>query len=179
MGKRKATAILETLKEEPVQEPSPPPSETSSVEPKLTIPPPPIEDPPKVEVSPKVVPEDLKPSGPQEPKRAPKRKAGEDLDLLKFQRKLEEREARLEMRLENMIQRKFMEVKDLAKPVTNYKPKQPSAIQRIQPRVEHRYESSRHVPQYDEYEGYATQEEYDEEPQIPVKSVLFNKIFGC
>lgn len=170
--KRKATAILESLKEEPVQEPSPPPSE-SSVQPQLTIPPP----PPPVEEPKAVV-------APQEPKRVPKRKASEDVDLLKFQRKLEEREARLEMRLENMIQRKFMEVKDLAKPVTNYKPKQPAAIHRIQPRLEPRYEpryeSSRHV--YDdnhEYEGYATQEEYDEEPEIPSKSVLFNKIFGC
>lgn len=174
--KRKATAILESLKEEPVQEPSPPPSE-SSVQPQLTIPPPPVEEPPKaVQEEPKAV------VAPQEPKRVPKRKASEDPDLLKFQRKLEEREARLEMRLENMIQRKFMEVKDLAKPVTNYKPKQPAAIHRIQPRAEPRYEprheSSRHVPQYDEYEGYATQEEYDEEPEIPAKSVLFNKIFG-
>jgi hypothetical protein len=170
MVKRKATAILESLKEEPVQEPSPPPSE-SSVQPQLTIPPPPVEEPKVVVV-------------PQEPKRVPKRKASEDPDLLKFQRKLEEREARLEMRLENMIQRKFMEVKDLAKPVTNYKPKQAAAIHRIQPRpeprYEPRYESSRHAyNDNDEYEGYATQEEYDEEPEIPSKSVLFNKIFGC
>ena len=169
MVKRKATAILESLKEEPVQEPSPPPSE-SSVQPQLTIPPP-VEEPKVVVV-------------PQEPKRVPKRKASEDPDLLKFQRKLEEREARLEMRLENMIQRKFMEVKDLAKPVTNYKPKQAAAIHRIQPRpeprYEPRYESSRHAyNDNDEYEGYATQEEYDEEPEIPSKSVLFNKIFGC
>jgi hypothetical protein len=104
---------------------------------------------------------------------------------VKFQRKLEEREARLEMRLENMIQRKFMEVKDLAKPVMNYRPKQPPPIHRIQPRTEPRYEpryESRHVPQYNEYDdGYLTQEESEEDevPAVQEKSVLYNKIFGC
>jgi len=165
--KRKATAILESLKEEPVvqeavvQEPTPPPSEPSMT---LPLPPPPVEEPPKPV------------------KRVEKRKLNEDSDLMKFQKKLEERESRLEMRLENMIQRKFMEVKDLAKPVMNYKPKQPPPVQRIQPRAVPRYEP-RHVPQYDEYEGYATQEEYEDEeevvPAVPEKSVLYNKIFGC
>jgi hypothetical protein len=172
MVKRKATAILESLKEEPVvQEPTPPPSEPSMTlpsEPSLTLPPPPVEEPPKPV------------------KRVEKRKLNEDNDLMKFQKKLEERESRLEMRLENMIQRKFMEVKNLAKPVMNYKPKQPAPVQRIQPRAEPRYEpryEPRHVPQYDEYEGYATQEEYEDEeevvPAIPEKSLLYNKIFGC
>jgi hypothetical protein len=168
MVKRKATAILESLKEEVVvQEPTPPPSEPSMTLPP-TLPPPPVEEPPKPV------------------KRVEKRKINEDSDLMKFQKKLEERESRLEMRLENMIQRKFMEVKDLAKPVMNYKPKQPPPVQRIQPRAESRYEpryEPRHVPQYDEYEGYATQEEYEDEeevvPAVPEKSVLYNKIFGC
>jgi hypothetical protein len=170
MVKRKATAILESLKDLPepvVQEPTPPPSEPSMTLPP-TLPSPPVEEPPKPV------------------KRVEKRKINEDSDLMKFQRKLEERESRLEMRLENMIQRKFMEVKDLAKPVMNYKPKQPPPVQRLQPRAESRYEpryEPRHVPQYDEYEGYATQEEYEDEeevvPAVPEKSVLYNKIFGC
>jgi hypothetical protein len=159
MGKRKATAILESLKEEPEVVPE-------------TVP----------KVVPEIVPEVVMESKP-EPTIPQKRKAVQEKDIYKlmdekitkfkntkddFQKKMEERESRLEMRLENMIQRKFMEVKSLAQPVQNYKPRQPAEVIRVQPVRE----------KYQEWDGYATQEEEEEEVRPPVKSHLYNKIFG-
>jgi hypothetical protein len=79
-----------------------------------------------------------------------------------------------------MIARKFMEVKNMAQPVRNYRPPQPPHVQRVKIARPPPPPPVYYTPDEDEeddYAGYATQEE-EEIIEEPKKSDLFCKIFG-
>ena len=165
MVKRKSTQILEALSAPPkVEEPI---VEIKVDEPaKETVI---VAESPIVYSAPPVVPD-----APKKKPRAEKDPYAEELKKIrKFQ---EDQQNRLEARLEGMIARKFMEVKNMSQPVRNYKPQQPPPIQRVKFT---RSSPTYYTPDEDEednFTGYATQEEDMEEE--PKKSELFCKIFG-
>ena len=168
MVKRKSTKILEALTQEdvPLETPEKPEEKT-------------IEQPTPAPV---VTPAPL----PIEPPSAPKKKMRMEKDPLaeeikKLRKMQEDQENRLEHRLEGLIARKFMEVKSMARPVSQYKPKMHAPIQRLKVR-----EQYKRKPMYEEeeeeeedYSHYMTQEESEEEEvKQPQRSILYSKIFG-
>jgi hypothetical protein len=169
MVKRKSTKILEALTQEDV--PLETPAEEKPEEKTIEQPTP----------APIVTPAPL----PIEPPSAPKKKMRMEKDPLaeeikKLRKMQEDQENRLEHRLEGLIARKFMEVKSMARPVSQYKPKMHAPIQRL--KVSEQYKRK---PMYEEeeeeedYSHYMTQEESEEEEvKQPQRSILYSKIFG-
>jgi hypothetical protein len=166
MAKRKSTKILEALSQ--VETPDVPvenPEEEKTVEESIIAP----------VVTPAPIPMEL----PLPPKKKPRVEKDPLAEEIKKLRKMQEdQENRLEHRLEGLIARKFMEVKSLARPVSNYKPKMHAPIQRL--KVSEQYKRQ---PVYEEeeedYSHYLTQEESEEEVvKQPQRSMLYSKIFG-
>jgi hypothetical protein len=164
MGKRKSTKILEALSEPIAEEPVVEPVVEPVAEP-ITEPEPIIAEPVKEF-----------PAAPKKRVRVEKDPLAEEIK--KLRKMQEEQEHRLEHRLEGLIARKFMEAKNLARPVAQYKPKMHAPIQRLKV-AEHHHHQPAYQPSYedeDEYSNYLTQEESEEEPQP--RSMLYSKIFG-
>jgi hypothetical protein len=165
MAKRKATKILEALTQ-PTESPVQP----------ATLEEPPLEKPVEnietiVMETPAVEKPLLMPVEVATKKRKEKDPLVEEMKKMrKFQ---EDQTKQLENRLEGLIARKFMEIKNSSKPTYNYKPPSKPPIQRV--RVKE-YESE------DDYGGYATQED-EYVPPAPAnygdrRSELYSKIFG-
>ena len=170
MAKRKSTKILEALS-------APPKVDEQPIEIKVDEP---LKEPiivvaeTPVACTPEVV-------VPDAPKKKPKPEKDAYAEELKKMRKFQEdQQNRLEARLEGMITRKFMEVKNMAQPVRNYKPYQHPPVQRVKYARPPPPPPVYYTPDEDEeddYGDYATQEE-DVVEEEPKKSDLFCKIFG-